>query len=74
MFDFITKRSFLVNLTAVVIGGFMLIFLFMQTLNWITRHNRYLQVPDIKGKNMQEAQKLLEEQGFEVEVQDSVFF
>jgi beta-lactam-binding protein with PASTA domain len=74
VFDFITKRSFLVNLTAVVIGGFMLIFLFMQTLNWITRHNRYLQVPDIKGKNMQEAQKLLEEQGFEVEVQDSVFF
>ena len=74
MFDFITKRSFLVNLLAALVAGFLLIFLFMQTLDWITRHNNYVKVPDIKGKKIQEAQKILEEQGFEVEVQDSVFF
>ena len=74
MFDFITKRSFLVNLLAALVAGFLLIFVFMQTLDWITKHNNYVKVPDIKGKKIQEAQKILEEQGFEVEVQDSVFF
>jgi beta-lactam-binding protein with PASTA domain len=74
VFDFITKRSFLVNLLAALVAGFLLIFLFMQTLDWITRHNNYVKVPDIKGKKIQEVQKILEEQGFEVEVQDSVFF
>ncbi|MFN5334274.1 MAG: PASTA domain-containing protein [Bacteroidota bacterium] len=74
MFDFITKRSFLVNVLAALVAGFLLIFLFMQTLDWITRHHRYVKVPDIKGKKIEEAQKILEDQGFEVEVQDSVFF
>lgn len=74
MFDFITKRSFSVNLLAAIVAGFLLVFLFMQTLDWITRHNRYIKVPDIKGKKIEEAQKMLEDQGFEVEVQDSVFF
>jgi beta-lactam-binding protein with PASTA domain len=74
VFDFITKRSFLVNVLAALVAGFLLIFLFMQTLDWITRHHRYVKVPDIKGKKIEEAQKILEDQGFEVEVQDSVFF
>ena len=74
MFEFITKRSFLFNVISAIVAGFLLIFLFMQTLNWITRHNNYIKVPDIKGKKIEEAQKILEDQGFEVEVQDSVFF
>jgi beta-lactam-binding protein with PASTA domain len=74
VFEFITKRSFLFNVISAIVAGFLLIFLFMQTLNWITRHNNYIKVPDIKGKKIEEAQKILEDQGFEVEVQDSVFF
>lgn len=74
MFEFITKKSFVVNLIAAVLLGFLLIFLFLQTLNLLTRHNNYIKVPDIKGKKIEEAQKILEDQGFEIEVQDSVFF
>jgi beta-lactam-binding protein with PASTA domain len=74
VFEFITKRSFLFNLLAALFVGFLLIFLFLQTLNLLTRHNNYVKVPDIKGKKIEEAQKILEDQGFEVEVQDSVFF
>jgi beta-lactam-binding protein with PASTA domain len=74
VFEFITKKSFVVNLIAAVLLGFLLIFLFLQTLNFLTRHNNYIKVPDIKGKKIEEAQKILEDQGFEIEVQDSVFF
>jgi len=74
VFEFITKKSFVVNLIAAVLLGFLLIFLFLQTLNLLTRHNNYIKVPDIKGKKIEEAQKILEDQGFEIEVQDSVFF
>ena len=74
MFDFITKKSFGVNLLAAGLLGLLIIFIFFQTLNWLTNHGDYIKVPDIKGKKIEDARNLLEAQGFEVEVQDSVFF
>ena len=74
MFEFITKRSVGANILAAIVLGFLLIFIFFQTLDWLTKHGNYVKVPDIKGKRVEEARKILEEQGFEVEVQDSVFF
>ena len=74
MFEFITKKSFGVNLLAALLLGVLLILLFFQTLDWLTAHGDYVKVPDIKGKKVEEARKMLEAQGFEVEVQDSVFF
>jgi len=74
VFEFLTKRSWGINLGAAVALAFLLIFIFFQVLNWMTNHGEYIKVPDIKGKNIEEARKLLESQGFEVEVQDSVFF
>jgi beta-lactam-binding protein with PASTA domain len=72
--QFITKRSFGVNLIAALVAGLLIIFIFFQLLAWLTLHGKYIKVPDIKGKKVEEARKLLEAQGFEVEVQDSVFF
>jgi beta-lactam-binding protein with PASTA domain len=74
VFEFITKRSLGMNILAALLLGLLLIFIFFQTLDWLTEHGNYVKVPDIKGKKVDEAQKLLEAQGFEVEVQDSVFF
>jgi beta-lactam-binding protein with PASTA domain len=74
VFEFITKKSFAVNLLTALLLGVMLILLFFQTLDWLTAHDDYVKVPDIKGKKVEEARKMLEAQGFEVEVQDSVFF
>lgn len=50
------------------------LFLFFQTLDWLTRHGKYLNVPEVKGKTVEEATKVLEAAGFEVEVQDSVYY
>lgn len=39
----------------------------------MTRHNRILKIPALTGKSMAEATKILNEQGFDVEIQDSVY-
>jgi beta-lactam-binding protein with PASTA domain len=74
VFEFVTKRSFVVNLIAAILLGLLIFFAFFQMLDWLTRHEKYVKVPDITGKKADEAKKILENQGFEVEVQDSVFF
>jgi beta-lactam-binding protein with PASTA domain len=52
----------------------LIFFVFFLTLNLLTRHGKYLRVPDVKGKNLLEAVKYLEDEGFEVLVQDSVYY
>jgi eukaryotic-like serine/threonine-protein kinase len=73
MFKFLTNKPFWVNLLAAGLLGFLIIFILLQLLGWITRHGEYLTVPAVTGKNTQEAIKLLESKGFEVVIQDSVF-
>ncbi|HMO34131.1 MAG TPA: PASTA domain-containing protein [Lacibacter sp.] len=69
----VTKRSFLFNLLLAGSLAFGVLFLFFSLLNFITRHGEYVTVPEVKGKDIAEARRLLEAQGFRVEVQDSVF-
>ena len=52
---------------------FLIGFLFLKSLSWFTNHGAYLKVPDIKGQNVDNAIKILEAQGFDVVIQDSVF-
>jgi beta-lactam-binding protein with PASTA domain len=52
----------------------LIFFIFFLTLNMLTRHGKYLRVPDVKGKSLPEAVKFLEDEGFEVLIQDSVFY
>ncbi|MEO7535469.1 MAG: PASTA domain-containing protein [Ferruginibacter sp.] len=73
MFKFITNRPFWVNLLAAFLLAFLLVFLMLQLLGWITKHGDYLTVPAVQGKNTQEAIKLLEDQGFDVVIQDSIY-
>jgi eukaryotic-like serine/threonine-protein kinase len=74
VFQFITNRSFFVNLLAAILLGLAVLFIFFQLLDRITQHGKYIQVPEIKGKQVEEARKILESQGFQVEVQDSVYY
>ncbi len=74
MFQFITKRSFIVNAFVAVVLAFAVLFAFFQLLDYITQHGKYLKVPTVKGKSIAEARKILEAQGFEVQVQDSVYY
>jgi beta-lactam-binding protein with PASTA domain len=74
VFEFITKRSLIANILAAALLAFAVFFIFFQMLDWITRHDEYLKVPGVKGKSIQDARKILESQGFEVQVQDSVYY
>ncbi len=73
MFKFITNRPFWVNLLAAGALAFLIIFIILKLLGWITKHDAYLQVPAVLGKNTNEAIKLLESKGFDVQIQDSVY-
>jgi beta-lactam-binding protein with PASTA domain len=73
VFKFITGRPLWANILLGI--GFLLLlsFIFLQSLSWITRHDKTLPVPAVTGKSFDEAKKALEAQGFEVEVQDTVY-
>ncbi len=62
------------NLLVGIALSFLFFFLVFMTLNFWTNHGEYLRVPDVKGKTFAEAAGLLEKQGFDVVVQDSVYY
>ena len=73
MFKFLTHKPLWVNIVAVVLLTSILILVFFGSLDYITKHGKYEKVPSLVGKNVDEARKLLESKGFEVEIQDSVY-
>lgn len=73
MFKFITHRPFWVNLLAALLLAFLVVFIILQMLGWLTSHGEYLKVPNVLGKKTPDAIKLLEKQGFDVEITDSVY-
>ena len=73
MFKFITSRPFWVNLLAAIVIALLILFLVLKMLGVLTRHGAYLKVPAITGMKTDAAIKLLEKQGFDVYIQDSVF-
>ena len=73
MFQFITKRSFWLNLLAGLILMVLLLFLLSILLGPLTRHGKNKIVPNIVGKSYEEAEKILSNSGFDIEVQDSIY-
>jgi eukaryotic-like serine/threonine-protein kinase len=51
----------------------LLIVVFLQSLHWITRHDKTLTIPAVTGKSFAEAKQILESKGFDVELQDSIY-
>jgi beta-lactam-binding protein with PASTA domain len=74
MLKIITQRPFWVNLLIAIAVIFLLFFLFLQSLRFFTHHGDYLKVPDVGNKNIKEAGDLLRKEGFEVVIQDSVYY
>jgi len=73
VFSFITKKSFLINLLIVILIAILLVFAFFSSLGWLTNHDAVIKVPSVVGRNVEDAKKFLESQGFDVSVQDSVY-
>lgn len=73
MFTFITHKPLWVNILVVIILTVLLVLLFFGSLDYLTKHNQYEKVPSVVGKNVDVARKMLEDKGFEVEIQDSLY-
>ena len=74
MLENLTSKPLWVNILAAVGISVLAVLLFFLTLDFFTNHGDYLRVPDMKGKDIQLATRELEAAGFEVLVQDSVYY
>ena len=72
--NFITKRPLWANIAASLGVLLILLLLFLGSLQLITRHGKTMKIPLVAGQSLAEARKTLESQGFEVQIQDSVYF
>lgn len=73
MFKFITHRPLWVNILTGIALTIIIFFIFIFSLKWCTHHNQSKTVPAVLGKSFDEAKDLLENAGFEVEIQDSIY-
>jgi beta-lactam-binding protein with PASTA domain len=73
VFRFITNKPLWVNILAVLVLTVLLVLIFFGSLDYLTKHNKYEKVPPVVGRNVDAARKMLEDKGFEVEIQDSLF-
>lgn len=73
MFRFLTRQSLVVNILAGLLFVFLLGLLFVESLDWLTHHGEAKTVPAVVNKNVDAVRQLLEDQGFEVVIQDSVY-
>lgn len=73
MFKAITSKSLFINILFGIFLLLLFIVLYFYSLGWITGHDKYEKVPEVIGKNVNEAIDKLKEKGFRVEVIDSVY-
>ncbi|TCJ12689.1 PASTA domain-containing protein [Flaviaesturariibacter flavus] len=69
-----TGRPLWVNILWALGLVLLLLLLFVLSMNWLTQHGVARQVPSVTGKPLAEAQKLLEDNGFDIVIQDSVYY
>ncbi|GGB21988.1 PASTA domain-containing protein [Puia dinghuensis] len=73
MFKFITSKPLWVNMLAGVVLLLLLLLLFLGSLALLTQHGKTMKIPSVTGLSFDEARKTLQSQGFEVQIQDSVY-
>jgi len=73
LIHFIKSKDFLKHLILAVIVAIVIISTTFIALNIYTQHGESFPVPDFKGKTMQEAERIAENNGLELEVTDSVY-
>jgi eukaryotic-like serine/threonine-protein kinase len=73
VFKFITHRPLWVNIVVGIVLAIGVFAIFLLSLNWMTHHGRSATVPNVAGKNYEEARKILKKAGFKVDIQDSIY-
>jgi eukaryotic-like serine/threonine-protein kinase len=74
MFKYLATRPFWVNLVFALGAVLIVVLVFLLSLNWLTKHGRSLTVPVVTGKQLADAEKILDDKGFEILIQDSVYY
>lgn len=73
MMDWLFKKPLWLNLLIGFGLAVLLFFIWLFSLNWFTKHGQSFVVPSVVGLSFDQAKTLLEGQGFEVEVDDSIY-
>jgi beta-lactam-binding protein with PASTA domain len=73
LFKFITDKPLWVNILAGIGLVVLIVVLFFSSLDWITGYGHKEKVPSVTGQHILAAQKILEDKGFQVAIQDSVY-
>lgn len=73
MFKFLTTKPLWVNIVAGIVILLLLLLLFLGSLALLTQHGKTMKIPNVTGMKFDQAKKTLETQGFEVQIQDSVY-
>lgn len=73
MLKFITHRPFWVNLITAALLAVVVFVLFILSLNFLTHHGRSRTVPNVTGKTFSDARKILDKEGFDTVIQDSIY-
>lgn len=73
MFRFLTGKPLWINLIAGVVVLVLLLLFFLGSLDLITKHGKTMKIPSVTGQSISEARKALEGQGFDVQIQDSIY-
>ena len=71
--NFITSKPLWINVLFAVVLCLLLLFLFLVSLGVLTKHGEVLKIPKVTEMSVDEAISRLENAGFEVEIQDSVY-
>jgi eukaryotic-like serine/threonine-protein kinase len=73
VFRFLTSKPLWINILAAFVLLVVLLLLFLGSLDLITHHGKTMKIPMVVGQSMDQARKTLESQGFEIQIQDSVY-
>lgn len=73
MFRFITSKPIWVNIIAGLLLMVGCLFLLNILLGPLTKHGKSRIVPNVTGKSFEEARKILKDNGFDLEIQDSIY-
>jgi len=73
MLKFVTHRPLWFNIATAVVLTMVLFALFILSLNFLTHHGRARAVPMVVGKSFSAAEKILDKEGFDIIIQDSLY-
>jgi beta-lactam-binding protein with PASTA domain len=74
VFKTLTRKPLWVNVLAGIGLLLLLLLMFLASLALLTRHGTTMKIPAVTGMSYADAKKSLESQGFEVQIQDSVYY